>query len=163
MTIKNEKELTDERTELLRDMIEHRAAWYYFLIDEAEKQGLKEAEFAREAIRRCGCFHGEEKLVDTDNLEEFAADFLSEDVRNIFEMEIDVDQEKLIVDFNYCPLVNSWLKLTDDEDAIDTYCDIAMEGDRGIVSTYDNFEYELQKTIASGDDHCRLVITKKEK
>jgi len=163
MTIKNEKKLTDERTELLRGMIEHRATWYYFLIDEAEKHGLKEEEFAREAIRRCGCFHGNEQLIDTDDLEKFAADFLSEDVRNIFEMEVDVDQEKLIVDFHYCPLVAAWLKLTDDEAAIDTYCDIAMDGDRGIVSTYEDFEYDLQKTIASGDDHCRMVISKKKK
>ena len=78
-------------------------------------------------------------------------------------MEVEVDEEKLIVDFNYCPLVSAWLKLTDNEEAIDQYCDIAMEGDRGIISTYDNFKFDLQKTIASGDDHCRLVISKEKK
>lgn len=163
MTIKNEKKLNDERTELLRSFIEHRATWYYYLIDEAEKNGLKEEDFAREAIRRCGCFHGDNKFPETDSLKEFSESFLPEDIRNVFEMNVDVDKEELIVDFNYCPLVAAWLKLTDDEESIDQYCDIAMEGDRGIISTYDNFEFDLQKTIAAGDDHCRLVISKKEK
>ena len=163
MTIKNEKKLNGERTELLRNFIEHRATWYYYLIDEAEKKGLKEEDFSREAIRRCGCFHGDNKFPDTDSLKEFSEAFLSEDIRNVFEMEVEVDEEKLIVDFNYCPLVSAWLKLTDNEEAIDQYCDIAMEGDRGIISTYDNFKFDLQKTIASGDDHCRLVISKEKK
>ena len=163
MTIKNEKKLNGERTELLRNFIEHRATWYYYLIDEAEKNGLKEENFAREAIRRCGCFHGENKFVQTDNLEEFSKDFLPEDIRKVFEMDVEVDEEELVVIFNYCPLVSAWLKLTDDEAAIDQYCDIAMEGDRGIISTYDDFEFDLQKTIAAGDDQCRLVISKNKK
>lgn len=161
MTIKNEKSIKDEKTEELRGHIEHRAAWFYLLLDEARKKGLEWEDFAREAIDRMGKFHGTEKLVDTDNLEEFADDFLPENIRKIFEMDVSVDDNELIVDFNYCPLVASWMKFTDDEEEIDLMCDMAMQGDRGIVSTYENFEMELQKTIASGDDHCRLVIKKK--
>ena len=162
MSIRNEKSIKDKKVEELRGHIEHRATWFYFLLDEAQKEGLDKEGFARRAIRRCGRFHGNEKLVDTDDLEEFAADFLTENVRKIFEMDVDVNKERLIVDFHYCPLVSAWQKLTGDEKAIDQMCDLAMEGDRGIISTYDKFEFDLRKTIASGDDHCRLVITKKE-
>lgn len=163
MTIKNEKTINDERTELLRSFIEHRATWYYFLVEEAEKHGIAEEEFAREAIRKCGCFHGDNKFKDTDILKEFSEDFLPEDIRNVFEMDVEVNEEELVVTFNYCPLVAAWQKLTDDENAIDQYCDIAMEGDRGIISTFDDFEFDLQKTIAAGDSDCRLVISKNKK
>lgn len=161
MNIRNEKTIYDERIEELRSHIEHRATWFYFLLDEASNAGLKDDDFARRAIRRCGNFHGEEKLVDTQSLTEFADDFLPENTRKIFEMDVGVDKEKLVVEFNYCPLVGAWLKQTDDEEAIDRMCDLAMEGDRGIISTYDKFGFDLQSTIASGDQRCRLVIDKK--
>jgi len=160
MTIQNEKTIKDEKIEELRGHIEHRATWFYFLLDEASKEGLEKEDFARKAIRRCGVFHGEEKLVDTQSLEEFAGDFLSENTRKIFEMDVEANEEKLVVDFNYCPLVAAWLKQTNEEEEIDQMCDLAMEGDRGIISTYDKFKFDLQKTIASGDELCRLVITK---
>ena len=38
-----------------------------------------------------------------------------------------------------------------------------MEGDRGIISTFDAFEFELGKTIADGNDICEIRITKPEK
>lgn len=161
MTIKNEKSIKDKKIEELRGHLEHRARWFYFLLDEACNNDLDKEDFARKAIWRCGEYDGNERLVDTDSLEEFAEDFLSENIKKIFEMNVEVNEDELIVDFNYCPLVSAWLKLTDDEDEIDVMCDMAMEGDRGIISTYDEFEYELQKTIASGDDHCRMVISKK--
>jgi hypothetical protein len=67
------------------------------------------------------------------------------------------------VEFHYCPLVNAWTQLTDDEKKIARLCDIAMDGDRGIVSTFPGFNLDLENTIASGDDVCRLVITKDKK
>lgn len=36
--------------------------------------------------------------------------------------------------FHHCPLVAGWQRVTDDEELIERYCDIAMEGDRGIFS-----------------------------
>jgi len=162
MSIRNEKTIKDEKVEELRGYIEHRATWLYFLLDEAFKDGLDKEGFARRAIRRCGCFHGNKKYIDTDSLEEFASSFPQKNSRKIFEMDVDVSEEKLKIDFHYCPLVAAWQKLTNDEEAIAQMCDLAMEGDRGIISTYDKFEFDLQKTIASGDDLCRLVITKKK-
>jgi|SRR6056297_640789 len=162
MTIKNEKSIKEEQVEELRGHLEHRATWFYFLVEEACNHGLEMEDFARTAIGKVGEFHGDNKLVDTDSLEEFAENFLPENVRKIFEMDVEIKENQLIVDFHYCPLVAAWMKHTDDEDKIDVMCDIAMEGDRGIISTYDKFNYDLQKTIASGDEFCRLVITKRE-
>lgn len=159
--IKNNPSKTDERTEALRNAFEHRALWFALLCDEAKKKGLDDS-FAHEAIRRCGMFHGESKYPRTSDLQEFAPVFANEDVVNIFEMEILEDSsEKLSIDFHYCPLVAAWQKLGLPEEDMPALCDIAMDGDRGIISTYPEFQFELGKTIAKGDDVCEIRISKK--
>lgn len=146
----------------LRDAIEHRATWFYYLIDEAQKRGL-DIDFARDAIIRCGCFHGANKYTKTDDLKVFAPEFANENVRNIFEMDVKVTDEEMNIEFHYCPLVNAWQKLTDDEEKIATLCDIAMDGDRGIASQFDAFEFHLGKTIAKGDGVCEVCFKKVKK
>lgn len=157
--INNNKTNQEPHIEELRSAIEHRATWFALLIDEAKKRGL-DTSFARDAILRCGAFHGETKLPKTEDLSVFTDAFLTENIRKIFEMEIDVTEEQLTVTFHYCPLVAAWQKLGISEEDIAEYCDIAMDGDRGIVSTYDKFEYELGDTIAKGCKSCQLFVKK---
>lgn len=79
-------------------------------------------------------------------------------------MEIrESDDKRLYIDFHYCPLVNAWLRLGLTKEDISELCDIAMDGDRGIISTYPKFTFELGKTIADGDDFCEIRINKLEK
>lgn len=143
----------------LRDAIEHRATWFYYLIEEAQKRGL-DYDFARSAIKSCGCFHGKNKYTNTDDLKAFAPEFVTENVKNIFEMDVNVTDEEMKIEFHYCPLVAAWNKLTDDEEKIATLCDIAMDGDRGIASQFEAFEFELGKTIAKGDSICEVCFKK---
>lgn len=146
----------------LRDGIEHRATWFYYMIQEAKKRGL-DYDFARDAVKGCGCFHGENKYTMTDNLTKFAPEFVSDNVRNIFEMETTVTEDEFNIEFHYCPLVEAWKKLTDDEEEIALLCDIAMDGDRGIASVFPEFEFELGKTIAKGDSTCEVCFRKVKK
>ncbi len=158
--IKNTPTKSSKATEDLRGAIEHRAAWFYYLIDEAEKKGL-DIEFAREAIFRCGCLHANTKYPKTDDLQSFAKAFANENVVDIFEMEIlKNDGKELSIDFHYCPLVKAWMQLTDDEKRINTLCDIAMDGDRGIIDQYPAFSFELGDTIAKGCPVCQIRIKK---
>jgi len=143
----------------LRDAIEHRATWFYYLIEEAQKRGL-DYDFATDAIKSCGCFHGKNKYTQTDDLKAFAPEFVTENVKNIFEMDVDVTDEEMNIEFHYCPLVAAWEKLTDDEEKIAKLCDIAMDGDRGIACQFDAFEFHLGKTIAKGDDICEVSFKK---
>lgn len=160
MVIKNEATIEEEQIRNIRGAIEHRATWFYFLLDEARKKGLDWDDFARKAIRRTGLFHGERRFKKTGDLKEFAGQFASDLGKQLFEMEVrEASADRFVVEFNYCPLVSAWTKLTDDEKEIAQLCDIAMDGDRGIVSTFPGFNLDLEKTIASGDDVCRLVIT----
>ena len=158
--IHNTPSKSDPRTDLFRNAIEHRATWMGLLIDEAKKRGLT-TEFAHEAIRRCGCFHGANKYPQTDDLTEFAPAFANPDVVGVFEMELkENNEEHLYIDFHYCPLVAAWLKCGLPEEDIPELCDIAMDGDRGIISGFDKFTFDLGKTIAKGDDVCEIRINK---
>lgn len=160
--IKNEASDRGQHIKDLRDAIEHRATWFYYLVQEAKKRGL-DYDFARDAITACGCFHGNNKYTKTDDLAVFAPEFISENVKNIFEMDTTLTEDEFNIEFNYCPLVAAWKKLTDDEEEIAMLCDIAMDGDRGIASTFDNFEFHLGKTIAKGDNICEVCFKKVDK
>lgn len=159
--IKNVPNINEKHTEDLRQAFEHRATWFYFLIDEAEKKGI-DAQFARDAIRQCGCFHGQNKFPETDDIREFATAFATEQVQKVFEMDVKTTDEELNIEFQYCPLVAAWEKLTNNEVKISKLCDIAMDGDRGIISKFDNFTFELGNTIANGDETCQVLIKKKK-
>ncbi len=159
--MKNETITYEQHIQDLRDAIEHRATWFYYLIEEAQKRGLG-YDFARDAIFSCGCFHGDHKYTKTDDLIKFAPEFANDNVRGIFDMNVDVAPDKMNIEFHYCPLVNAWKKLTDDPEKIKMLCDIAMDGDRGITSTFPGFEFHLGKTIAKGDPICEVCFTKKK-
>ncbi len=160
--IKNDPSKSDPRTDLLRSAIEHRATWFALMVEEARKRGLDD-EFASASVFRCGQFHGMNKYPRTDDLPTFAKAFANEDVVNCFEMDVfESDDEKLSIDFHYCPLVKAWQKLGVPEDQIPRLCDMAMDGDRGIIDTYEKFEFELGDTIAKGDDCCQIRITRKK-
>ncbi len=163
MAIKNNPKPHDSHIESIRNAIEHRATWMYFLMDEARKRGLDWEDFGREAILRCGRFHGSSKFPDTKSIKTFGDAFATEDLKKIFDMNIvQCDEDAFTVEFNYCPLLTGWMKQTGNEKDIELLCDIAMDGDRGIVETYPDFEFDLQSTIACGDDVCRLTISKKK-
>lgn len=162
MGIVNKPSKSDVVTDKLRAGIEHRAAWMYLLMDEARKAGLDWNKFAREAIRRCGRFHGETKFHSESDLEKFGKNFANEDVVKIFEMDVkEASKDKLYIEFHYCPLLAAWQKLgASDKDCADL-CDIAMDGDRGIVDACPNFKFTLGDTIAKGGKCCQVTVDKK--
>lgn len=162
MEIKNNLKPTSERGELLRGAIEHRATWMGLLIDEAKKAGLS-TEFAHNAVLRCGCFHGETKQDRSGDLKKFAAAFANQDVRDVFEMDVfQSTDDELYINFHYCPLVAAWMKCGLPVEDLPELCQIAMDGDRGIVKANADHDYRfhLGETIANGDDFCKIRITK---
>ena len=120
------------------------------MFTEAKKRGL-DSEFAHEAIKKCGCLPvGENKYTKTSDLKAFEKEFVSDNVRNIFQMDTECTDDKLEITFHHCPLVAAWRKLTDDEELIAEMCEIAMDGDRGICSQFQDcfiLEKPLQKVI----------------
>jgi len=157
--IKNNPTDKGQHIEDLRNAIEHRATWMYLLIKEARKRGL-DYEFAHAAVHSCGEFHGCTRYPKTDDLMEFGPKFATQNVIDIFEMDVETTPEELKIEFHYCPLVSAWLKQGATEEELVELCEIAMDGDRGIASVYPKFEFALGKTIAKGDDICQVWFRK---
>ena len=157
--IKNVPEKKSEHMEDMRGAIEHRASWMYLLIKEAKKRGL-DYSFAHDAIKACGCFHGDNKYTKTDDLTAFAPEFANQNVVDIFQMDVTTTPEEMAIDFHYCPLVAAWKKLGATDEECAELCQIAMDGDRGIASTFPHFDFHLGKTIAAGDDICEVRFKK---
>ena len=153
------EKVTQHEIESFSQAIEHRATWFALLLEEAEKRGLG-PEFARDAIRRCGVFHGMTKYPRTDDLDEFEKCFVNPLVEGAFRMEPERTETTLKVSFHACPLVAAWRKLGVPEEKLPLLCDIAMDGDRGVASTYPDLKFTLGKTIAQGNPVCEILFEK---
>ena len=98
MTITNKAKIRDEHVNDVRSAMRHRATWLYFLLDEAEKQGLDRDDFGRKAIFRTGCFMGERGFKKTDDLQEFERQFVTDLAKKLFEMYVkDSTMDRFVV------------------------------------------------------------------
>ena len=156
--IVNEPRIKNRLIAAIRELLEHRALWLYLLCDEAAKKGLAWEDFAPEAIRRCGIYHGS-GLVEkggTRSLKGLEKTLFTRPAQWVFEMKIkESTADRLSIDFHYCPLVKAWQKQNCSDHEIAGLCDIAMWGDRGIAESY-GCVMDLPKAIARGDDVCQI-------
>lgn len=161
--VHNEPKITFSLIQSIRGQLEQRAQWLYLLTDEAEKHGLSKDKYAYDAIRRCGLNQGKDLVYKggTDSLKGLKKTLFSKGAQWIFEMDIkESTDDKLSIDFHYCPLVKGWQKMGCSDEEIATLCDIAMCGDHGIGEQY-GAVLDLPKCIAKGDDICALRYHKK--
>lgn len=161
--ITNEPRIKNKLLQAIRAQLEHRAHWLYLLCDEAGKRGLDWSDFGSAAIKRCGLSQGKD-LVRTGrcrNLTGLHKNLFTLPARLVFEMKIlESTEDKLYIDFHYCPLVKAWQKAGCTDEEIAKLCDIAMCGDHGIGNCYDSTLY-LPKCIAKGDKTCQLRYKRK--
>lgn len=153
--------MTEEKqfsVEQVRGAYGHRAEWLYFL----SKTGLaEEGEDGplHQAIRQCGRIHGRKKFGNASSLQEFADVFRGSPAREVFEMQTNhLDDELFEVEFHVCPLVKAWKELGASDEEISKLCDIAMDGDRGIIEELGTYDFELPETIADGHERCLIRI-----
>lgn len=164
MSIKNEPGIRNPLIVAIRELLEHRALWLYFLCDEAKKTGADPAAFAPGAVQRCGMYQGK-GLVEkggTTGLTGLKKTLFSKFAQWVFEMKIQrCDDDHLDIDFHYCPLVKAWQKQGCSDEEISCLCDWAMCGDRGIGKSY-GVELELPATIARGDETCQIRYVRRK-
>ena len=162
-TITNTPSIKEEKIDLARGCIEHRATWMALTYDEMERCGCDAEKVTRAAIKKCGNIHGLKFKSNCENPEsakDFSAAFLPEDGKKNFEINIvDVDDDNLKLEFHYCALVNAWQKLGIKDDKLALFCDMAMDGDRGIAESM-GMTLELSDTIAKGCPTCKLHFHK---
>ncbi|MEG1520639.1 MAG: L-2-amino-thiazoline-4-carboxylic acid hydrolase [Clostridia bacterium] len=161
--IKNEASIKNPLVRKVREQLEHRAMWLALLCDEAEKKGLDPKEFGREAIFSCGQFQGKGLNGGTKSFKMLKKNLFTKPAQWMFEMKVkEVDDDKMSIDFHYCPLVKAWQKMGYSDERIAMLCDTAMCGDRGIASMFDG-KLNLNKVIAKGDDICEIRFVKENK
>ena len=135
----------------------------YLILDPlAKKKGLDPRDFASAAVKRCGLSQGADlvKKGKTDSLRGLHKTLFTVPARLVFEMKIlESTDDKLSIDFHYCPLVKAWQKAGCTDEEIAMLCDIAMCGDHGIGECYGSV-LDLPKCIAKGDDVCSLRYRK---
>ena len=153
----NEARNLDPKLVDYRGQLEHRALWLLLLCREAEKHGLKWEDFACDAIAENGRLDGEALIAkDGPTLRGLYETVFTPWVQQVFEMEVkEHTDDRLTVDFHYCPLVKAWQKQGCTDEEIAVLCDHAMCGDRGIGSCF-GAELDLPQTIAKGGDTCQL-------
>lgn len=161
--ITNNAKVNEDKINLARACVEHRATWMALTYAEMEKAGVDAEKITRAAVKKCGNIHGlrfREQCRNPADLNDFSGVFLGEDGRKMFEMEVfGVDKDNIHADFHYCALVNAWKKLGLDDEKIALFCDIAMDGDRGIAESM-GITLDLTDTIAKGCANCKLHFHK---
>lgn len=162
--VKNEPKYKSAALQAIRAQLEHRVFWLYFLCNEAGKRGLDWEDFGSAAVHRCGLSQGAD-LVEkgkTDSLKGLRKTLFSKPAQLVFEMKIvESTDDKLSIDFHYCPLVKAWQNAGCTDEEIAKLCDIAMCGDHGIGENYGSV-LDLPKCIAKGNDICALRYHKME-
>lgn len=147
----------------VREQLEHRAMWLAVLTDEAEKHGLSPEDYAGDAIFKCGCIQGDKLSGGSVSFKTLKNNLFDYFARKVFEMEIvESTDDRLSIDFHYCPLVKAWQKMGYDDDRIKLLCDCAMCGDRGIISRFGG-KLDLQQTIAEGKEFCKIRFVRENR
>lgn len=167
MCIKNQPQNTDnQEVNKIRNAIIHRGLWMGLILKEAKEKGLDWEAIGRDAIFKTGCIHGDgikSRMDVTGSLVSFGNTFFTEDIRKIFEIEIkEITEEVLKLEYNYCPLLAAWQAIGAEGEFLEKLCDIAMCGDRGIDSRFDEFEFKLGKTLAEGNSVCEVSFYRKK-
>ena len=160
--VKNDPKYKNALLQAIRAQLEHRAHWLYLLCDEAQKRGLDPRDFGSAAVKRCGLSQGDDlvRKGGTDSLKGLRKTLFTKPAQLVFEMKIlESTDDKLSIDFHYCPLVKAWQKAGCTDEEIAMLCDIAMCGDHGIGECYGSV-LDLPKCIAKGDDVCSLRYRK---
>ena len=158
MTSENEK-----LKEAVVESIKERATWLYLLLDEHQKEygeesKIKEHDFAYRAIKRFGHIKAE-KMGEISTPAQWAEKLITPIGKITFSQEIiEKDDQKAVVQFYKCPLVEAWKELNLSDEEVSLLCKMARTGDFGRVEPF-GLNLEFEKLISEGDDCCRLVIT----
>ena len=160
----NEPKIKIGLLDAIREQLELRAVWMYFLCDEAKKKGLAPEEYAPNAIKRCGLYQGANLVKKGgmgQSLKGLKKALFGVAAQLVFEMKIQrCTDDNLDIDFHYCPLVKAWQKQGCSDEEIQLQCVHAMCGDRGIAESF-GCKLELPKTIAKGDGVCQIRFVRK--
>lgn len=149
-----------ELTEAIRGCIKDRATWFYLLYKEAQRLGADANEIGAKAIFKAGQLKSV-KAGMCETPRQFFDWLSAKNTRLAFAMEeINVEENEGMYRFHRCALCDAWRELGCSPEEVKHLCDLASEGDYGLVSAYP-LDLKFNCTIADGSDYCEMVVTKK--
>ena len=154
--------MTNETTESVRRAIEDRATYLFFLLKEMEEAvGSEEAELmASRAVYKYGQTKGQ-RMGPLDTPADFIAHQMRPGRQEIFDKEAsEAGETRGEIRFHYCSLVEAWKRLGATPAEVSRLCDIAMQGDHGMLS-HTPLALTLPRSIARGDAYCQLILEPK--
>ena len=161
--ITNEPKNKLKLLQTIRGQLEQRAIWLALLSQEAERKGLDISEFGQESINQCGIMQGKDLAQGSTDLRDLRKRLFSKGARMVFEMDLlESTEDKLSLNFHYCPLVKGWQKMGLSDEEIARLCDTAMCGDHAIARQF-GAELHLGKVIAKGAPICELRFVNNRK
>lgn len=146
----------------VRETLEHRGTWLYLLLKEMDRSGTKWETIGCRAIGKCGALHGKRLKgpVMSPGFKYLKKKLFTLPARIVYEIKIVTNKDnRLDLDFGYCPLVSAWTKLGCSNEDIKRLCKISMEGDRAIAKEFGG-HLELGDTIANGFNRCQISFIK---
>jgi len=157
----------NEKVNIQRGAIGHRAVWMGLIYTKAREHGkAEEAEkIIREAITETGLTQGagiKAKCTNPTSCANFFDTMFTDTLEKSFEVEIkEKSDDKLDMAFHHCPLLKGWQDQGFDDKTCEKLCDMAMDGDRNIAKAM-GFDFLLRDTIANGCKTCQITFSKKK-
>jgi hypothetical protein len=151
--------MPNKTTEAVRGAIEDRATYLFFLLKEMEiALGPEKTErLAKQAIYRYGQTKGQ-RMGPLATPADFIAHQMRPGRQEIFDKKaIETGDTRGEIRFHYCPLVAAWKRLGATPDELSRLCNIAMQGDHGMIS-HTEMTLTLPRSIARGDPYCQLIL-----
>lgn len=153
------KYVNDKTADVLRAAEENVGKWVYYLSSEGVERGL-DYGFARDAMRELGNYYGKTTFKDCGTAEALAEQLMNREMEIGHEAEIEgLTEEGFTLKIHYCPMLNMWNKITDDQEKIRNLCGVACTMYEGLAEQT-GFKAEKCSGIALGGCCCKLVFKK---
>ncbi len=157
--LKTDKSHQSEEIEKMRGMIKDRGGYLYYLAKAAQASDPDWEKAFRKGLIAYGYMRYRACFTKVEGLEGFAAAYLSDTTKKIFDSEIiEKDENHLVIKAGYCPLMHAWVECGGDDATVAKLCDIAMDGDRAMVNSIPALDFSLRKSLAFGDEQCEFLV-----
>lgn len=161
----NQPTLRNYGVDGMREISQRRAATISNIIDELAKKGENDQP-VYDAIAKYGKDNADDMkaaMKDPNSFKEFTDSFGTDHNKDIYEMEVvEKTDDKLEIDFHYCPYVTEWVKQGHTPEEIAHLCEVTMAGDHEFAKQFPCLDFELAGTIADGEPVCRLLFTRRK-
>lgn len=153
------KYINDKIADTLRGAIENEGKWVYYLTSEGLNCGL-DAGFAKDAMKELGEYYAGTVYASCENAEQIAQTLMNRAMELGHEAEIaDLTDAGFDLIVGYCPMLNMWNQLCEDDDKKKLLCDVACSMYAGLGAKL-GMKVEKQCAIAHGCENCKLCFRK---